>query len=252
MAVASRWVRRLELTLWIVGLLLLGTALEATVRRWHYQAEQERALFAVPAPAPAQATPSIVAPSSAPESAATVEPTTTFGPPPPPVSSTPRETIAAAAAETEEKPRSVVRLPRVPRDAFGRIEIPRIGLKAIVRMGADERTLSRAVGLVPGAALPGQSGNVVLAGHRDTFFRPLRKIRVDDRIRLHVPPEVYEYRVDSVRVVSPEETSVLQSDGTDELTLVTCYPFRFIGPAPDRFIVSATRVDGPELNARVD
>ena len=115
-------------------------------------------------------------------------------------------------------------------------------MRAIIRKGADEDTLDRAVGLVPGTAHPGEAGNIVLAAHRDTFFRPLRNIRVADRIRLVVPPNEYLYEVDSTRVVSPEETSVLQSRGTEELTLVTCYPFRFIGPAPDRFIVSAKRV----------
>jgi sortase A len=98
------------------------------------------------------------------------------------------------------------------------------------------------VGLVPEGARPGQNGNIVLAGHRDTFFWPLRKIELKDRIRVVVPPNEYEYEVASVRIVEPEETSVLQSKGIEELTLVTCYPFRFIGPAPDRFIVSATRV----------
>ena len=85
---------------------------------------------------------------------------------------------------------------------------------------------------------------MVLAGHRDTFFRALRKIRVKDRIRVVTPPHVYEYEVQSLRVVEPDETDVLQSRGSEELTLVTCYPFRFVGPAPDRFIVSATRIDG--------
>jgi sortase A len=127
--------------------------------------------------------------------------------------------------------------------ALGRIEIPRLGLKAIVREGADVDTLERAVGRVPGTAKPGDVGNVVLAGHRDTFFRSLRKIEVDDMIRLVVPPHTYEYRVASLRVVTPTETSVMDSNGIEELTLVTCYPFRVLGPAPDRFIVSATRVE---------
>ncbi len=127
--------------------------------------------------------------------------------------------------------------------ALGRIEIPRIGVSAIVKIGSDEQTLSRAVGLVPQSARPGQIGNVVLAGHRDTFFRPLRDIQVSDRIRVRVPPETYEYKVESVMVVSPEDTNVLRSKGKEEITLVTCFPFRYIGPSPDRFVVSATRVN---------
>ncbi|MCA1732581.1 MAG: class D sortase, partial [Acidobacteria bacterium] len=97
-------------------------------------------------------------------------------------------------------------------------------------------------GFLPGTARPGEGGNTGLAAHRDTFFRPLEGIQVDDRIRLEVPPHTYEYRVDSVRIVEPSEVSVLDFTGTEELTLVTCYPFRYIGPAPDRFIVKATRV----------
>jgi sortase A len=127
--------------------------------------------------------------------------------------------------------------------AVGRIEIPRLGVAAIIREGTDENTLDRAVGLFPAGARPGGPGNTVLAAHRDTFFRPLRRIRVDDRIRVVVPPNEYEYRVESLKVVSPAETSVLRSRGVEELTLVTCYPFRWIGPAPNRFIVSAMRVN---------
>jgi len=108
---------------------------------------------------------------------------------------------------------------------------------------ANIKTLARAVGRVPGSARPGQGGNMVLAGHRDTFFRPLRDIRVNDRIRMVVPPNTYEYKVESVMVVSPEDTNVLRSKGKEEITLVTCFPFRYIGPSPDRFVVSATRVN---------
>jgi sortase A len=113
----------------------------------------------------------------------------------------------------------------------------------MVKEGGDEKTLSRAVGLIPGSAKPGTNGNTVLAGHRDTFFRPLQKIKVNDQIRLTVPPNTYEYRVQWVSVVSPDDTELLKSRGTEELTLVTCYPFSMIGPAPDRFIVNAVRIN---------
>ena len=142
-------------------------------------------------------------------------------------------------------PPSIVRKPAPRPAAYGRIEIPRLGLRAIVKEGGDAKTLARAVGLIPGSARPGETGNTVLAAHRDTFFWPLREVEVNDRIRLVVPPNTYEYRVESVRVVEPTETSVLQSKGVEELTLVTCYPFRWVGPAPERFVVSATRVNQP-------
>jgi sortase A len=125
---------------------------------------------------------------------------------------------------------------------LGRIEIGAIGLTAMVLEGTDEGTLRRAVGHIRGTPLPGQRGNVALAGHRDTFFRGLRKIRVNDEITLTTLSGSYRYRVDSTKVVKPEETEVLEDDGDDILTLVTCYPFNFVGLAPSRFIVRAHRV----------
>lgn len=127
--------------------------------------------------------------------------------------------------------------------ALGRIEIPRIGVRAIVREGTDDATLALAVGHIRGTARPGENGNTVLAGHRDTFFRGLRDIRMNDLVRLVVPPRSYEYRVVSLEVVAPNETRVLDPTGDEELTLVTCYPFHYIGHAPNRFIVRAARVE---------
>jgi sortase A len=94
-----------------------------------------------------------------------------------------------------------------------------------------------------GTARAGERGNVVLAGHRDTFFRGLQDIRMNDRIRLDVPNESFEYRVVALDIVAPDDTRVLGSNGGRDLTLVTCYPFSFIGNAPDRFIVRATRIN---------
>jgi sortase A len=125
---------------------------------------------------------------------------------------------------------------------LGRIEISAVGLTVMVLEGTDEGTLRRAVGHIRGTPLPGQQGNVALAGHRDTFFRGLRKIRVNDEITLTTLSGSYRYRVDSTKVVKPEETEVLENDGDDILTLVTCYPFNFVGLAPSRFIVRAHRV----------
>jgi sortase A len=224
-----RWAER---ALWILGVVLLGGTLAATSLRWSYQARQESALFSESVSPPQQ----FVRAAEVDPPRRLVVSTETMGPAQP----------VSLIKKQEAKPVVVVEKKRPPKTidpfAVGRIEIPRLGVRAIIRKGADEKTLARAVGLVPGAAFPGEMGNVVLAAHRDTFFRPLRKIKVDDRIRVHVPPENYEYRVESVRIVTPEETSVLQSRGVEELTLVTCYPFNVLGPAPDRFIVSAKRV----------
>lgn len=124
---------------------------------------------------------------------------------------------------------------------LGRIEIRRIGLAAMILEGTEERTLHLAVGHIPGTALPGQPGNVALAGHRDTFFRALRNIRPDDEITLTTLTGSYRYQVDSTKVVEPAETDVLDNGDGDVLTLVTCYPFSFVGSAPRRFIVRARR-----------
>lgn len=123
---------------------------------------------------------------------------------------------------------------------LGLIEIPRIGVSAIVREGDDVATLAVAVGHVPGTARPGEHGNMALAGHRDSFFRALRHIRTGDTIRIRTAGLHYDYRVDSTEVVGPLETRVLGPTAETVLTLVTCYPFGFVGHAPDRFVVRAS------------
>lgn len=129
---------------------------------------------------------------------------------------------------------------------YGRIEIPRLGLSAVIREGVDRHTLLIAVGHVPGTALPGEGGNAVLSGHRDSFFRKLRHVRVDDAVRIVTPDDVYYYRVDGTQVTTPDRTEALAPTRAPTLTLITCYPFNFIGPAPKRFIVRARQVPPPE------
>jgi sortase A len=114
-----------------------------------------------------------------------------------------------------------------------------LSLSAIVFEGADQDVLERGAGHLPGSALPGDRGNTVLAAHRDTFFRPLRGIRIGDVVKIHRPLQDSVYVVQSARVVEPDETDVLKSTGEPALTLITCYPFRFVGPAPERFVVRA-------------
>jgi sortase A len=132
----------------------------------------------------------------------------------------------------------------ISRTPLGRIEISKIGLTAMILEGTDARTLRRAVGHIPGTPLPGQRGNVAITGHRDTFFRPLRNIRKNDEIRLTTLGGSYRYWVDSIKVVEPEDTEVLDNSDEAILTLVTCYPFYYVGPAPKRFIVRAHRIPG--------
>jgi LPXTG-site transpeptidase (sortase) family protein len=122
-----------------------------------------------------------------------------------------------------------VRLETHRAPANSRIEIPRIGLSAVVVEGVDSGDLAIAVGHVPGTAAPGEGGNVVLAGHRDTFFRQLREIRRGDAIRLATPKTSYRYSVELVEVVEPSYVQALQTSSYPKLTLITCYPFSFVG-----------------------
>jgi sortase A len=135
------------------------------------------------------------------------------------------------------------RLPLAPAAGLiGRLDIPRLGLSVIVIEGVRAATLRRAVGHIPGTALPGQQGNVGISGHRDTFFRPLRNIRRDDTVTLTTLLGEFRYRVVSTSIVRPDNIAVLSPTENQILTLVTCYPFYFVGPAPSRFIVRAERI----------
>jgi sortase A len=131
------------------------------------------------------------------------------------------------------------REPPAPGSALGRIEIPRLGVSSVIRVGIDARTLQLAVGYIPGTALPGELGNVGLAGHRDTFFRRLRNINPNDEIRVTTKDGVFRYYVQRTSIVQPKDVWVLDATKYPALTLVTCYPFSYIGSAPQRFIVRA-------------
>jgi len=126
-----------------------------------------------------------------------------------------------------------------PGQPIGWLEIPRLGISAIIAHGDDTRTLLRAVGHIPGTAFPGEGGNVGLAGHRDTFFRALEGIETFDTIRLVMPDRVFAYRVVSIGVVGPSRVEVLDPTPVPSLTLVTCFPFDYLGKAPYRYVVRA-------------
>ncbi|MFN0149340.1 MAG: class D sortase [bacterium] len=125
-------------------------------------------------------------------------------------------------------------------EPVGRIEIPRIDLSAMVLEGDDARTLRRGVGHLARTPLPGEGGNTCLAGHRDTFFRALKDVRVGDVIRFATLHDAYAYRVDSLLIVDPGDVWVLGPSSEPTLTLVSCYPFYFVGRAPKRFVVRAS------------
>lgn len=124
----------------------------------------------------------------------------------------------------------------------GRLEIPGIGVEVMVLNGADARTLRRGAGWLPFTARPGR-GNAAIAAHRDTFFRPLRRIKQGDIIHLTTLDGRYDFRVDWTAVVDPSDTAVLGPTEKPALTLITCYPFYYAGEAPQRFIVRASQQD---------
>jgi sortase A len=131
--------------------------------------------------------------------------------------------------------------------AIGTIEIARISLSAIVVEGDGGKQLELAAGHVPGTAFPGEPGNSAISGHRDTVFRALRLIRKNDEITVTTHRGKFIYRITSTQIVQPGAIEVLFPTKSEVLTLVTCYPFYFVGPAPRRFIVRAERVaDHPE------
>jgi sortase A len=148
----------------------------------------------------------------------------------------------------EELERPAERLPeggtsgKPSQSLVGRLEIPGIGVEVMVLNGADARTLRRGAGWLPYTARPG-SGNAVIAAHRDTYFRPLRRIKEGDIIHLTTLEGRYSFRVDWTAVVDPDDTAVLKPTRKPALTLITCYPFYYAGEAPQRFIVRASRQD---------
>jgi sortase A len=125
---------------------------------------------------------------------------------------------------------------------LGRIEINSLGLTAMIQEGTSEQILKRGVGHITGTASLGHTGNIGLAAHRDTFFRKLRNIHDGDGITLTTLNGSFNYRVELISIVEPQNSAVLRDTGENILTLVTCYPFSYIGPAPKRFIVRAKEV----------
>jgi sortase A len=220
---AASWRRRTETALFLIAALCLGIWTWSYLDSHLYQSYEswrfERALAAHPVASPAPLAPALAG------GRRTVE--------------LPADEGASAASKPVVAPASPP--PPEPEEgtALGRLEAPRLGLSVIVAQGVTSSTLRRSAGHIPGTALPGQLGNVGIAGHRDTFFRPLKEIQKDDTLTLTTLEGTYRYVVDSTEIVPPEDVQVLDPSGRPTLTLVTCYPFYYVGSAPKRFIVQA-------------
>jgi sortase A len=143
--------------------------------------------------------------------------------------------IEAANAQTVAQPRPAIK----KGDVLGRMDIPKLGVSVAVLQGTNSRSLRLGAGHIEGTPLPGEAGNSGIAGHRDTFFRELKDIRKNDEIQLQTANGLFHYVVDWAKVVAPDDSSVLSPSTGSALTLVTCYPFYLVGPAPKRFVVRA-------------
>jgi sortase A len=129
-----------------------------------------------------------------------------------------------------------------PGGLVGMLDVPRLKLSTPVIEGDDDATLQRAVGHLPDTPLPWESGNSAFAGHRDGLFRPLKDLKIGDEIRFRTTREEFRYRVTNTSIVKPDDVSVLSARDGSTLTLITCYPFYYVGAAPKRFIVHAERL----------
>lgn len=163
-------------------------------------------------------------------------------------SETPPLSVESPGAPHPTTPQDRVEPAPAPNSVIGRLTIPRLNLRTMVREGVEEKTLSLALGHIPGTAQPGQKGSVGIAGHRDRQFRPLRGIQKSDLIEFETPTHQYSYRVASTQIVQPKDVWVLKASRAagSELTLVTCYPFDYVGSAPYRFIIKAYQTDGAD------
>jgi sortase A len=138
-----------------------------------------------------------------------------------------------------ERPQARPKAPVRKGDVLGRMDIPRLGMSVAVLQGTSSRVLRLGIGHIAGTPLPGETGNIGIAGHRDTFFRSLKDIRKNDEIQIQTASGLSRYQVDWARVVANDDQNVLAPSTESALTLVTCYPFYFVGPAPKRFVVRA-------------
>ena len=161
---------------------------------------------------------------------------------------------AAAGVAPDDKIAPAGRAPRSSRRSasalIGRLSVPRLQLSAMVREGIDRDTLQLAIGHIPATPLPGQAGNVGVAGHRDTFFRGLKDLKTKDEIQFSTLAGDFKYVVESLIIVEPDNVGVLAPSSANVLTLVTCYPFSYIGTAPKRFVVRARQVSSPAGDER--
>jgi sortase A len=212
------WLRRFERLFWTAGILLLAAFGAAYIHR-SVLSRRDLAHFRDLARSR--------------ETRASIKPRVLPGETPPDQSLWSKERVAAYAESRKQK----------AADPLAVLRIPKIGLEVAVLEGTDDFTLNRAVGHIEDTPRPGQKGNVGIAGHRDGFFRGLKDVVKGDTMELETVEGRETYRVDDIWIVQPEDVYVLDPTPAPAVTLVACYPFYFVGHAPQRYIVRAVRAD---------
>lgn len=249
-----RWRVWTERSLWGIGavsialflLLSLGTRLAEKRERQRFW-DEIRAGIGPGARAWAEPeSPALTAPPPAAEPSAAAAPAvaTPQVSAPPPARMALREPTPSSAEWSEARKRHYDETRAAPLRSkpLAILEVPAAQLEVLVLEGTDEWTLNRAVGWIEGTARPGSAGNIGIAGHRDGFFRGLRRVGEGDSLWLTTPSARKRYRVEQISIVSPDAVEVLAPTTRPTLTLVTCYPFYFVGSAPERLILSAIEV----------
>jgi sortase A len=222
--------RSIERLLWVLGVLLIAVWMAAKLHsRIGHQRDLERFEAAKKA---AEAAPKPTLPSL-PVAAAPALPTPVPLPEPPA-----RDTALWSKERIKAYKESLAEAASAP---LGILRIPKIGLEVAVLEGTDDLILNRAVGHIEDTAKPGEPGNIGIAGHRDGYFRRLKDIAKGDTMELETLSGTDTYRITDIWIVKPDDVQVLDDTPTPALTLVACYPFYFIGHAPQRYIVRAVR-----------
>jgi len=220
------WLRRLERLLWAVGILLVAFWVAARIHA-RYGSKRDLERFARLRLTPTAA--AILASE----------------PSPVPTHALPPESQPDYALWSKERVKAYEESLREDTAApLAILRIPRIGVEVAVLEGTDDLTLNRGVGHIEDTPKPGEKGNVGIAGHRDGFFRGLKDIVKGDSLELETTSGIETYRVADIWIVKPEDIQVLDPTPEPALTLVACYPFYYVGHAPERYIVRAVLEDG--------
>ncbi|PMC35293.1 class D sortase [Bacillus sp. UMB0899] len=149
--------------------------------------------------------------------------------------------------KTGEALHTMTSVPIQEGERIGILSIPKLEKTLPIFEGVEEETLKKGIGHIPSTPLPGQQSNAVLAGHRDTFFQGLDRLNIGDSLIVTLNNKTFIYKIKKIRIVDKDDKTVIVPKPTRTLTLTTCYPFTFIGPAPQRYIIEAQLLIKPKI-----